>query len=190
MGKRQTLRKILLAALTVLLLALLYIGLLLITSDASPTPAPTAKPVSASPSLYAANAEELVSMVNQYPGALLAAKENAGLTFRGAKSYDTAWQGGWARLAEAVYTDEQGRELRLLSFYPASAIALLDREGWLLQAAPGPTVSGCATSVMTRSGATRLALSYGSGAYAAELPAGTDIEKAAGPLQLYTKQED
>ena len=129
-------------------------------------------------------------MVNAFPGALLAAKNGEGLTLLGAESHDTAWRGVWARVAEAVYADEEGRQLHLFSFYPGEALGLMDRRGWQMTAQAGPEVSGCTTAVMKRGGETMLLLSHGAGAYAVQIPAGVNIEDAAGPLQLYSSGGD
>ena len=184
---KHTLKRLLIVLGALALGAAAYLSLLLSTVDEQSPPKATAQPVEASPALRAQTPEELVRMVNQFPGALLAAKEDAGLTLLGAESHDTAFRGGWARVAEAVYQSGSGHQLRLLSFYPAEAIALLDTDGWLVSPLPGPAVSGCETVRLTRAGETRLTLTYGEGAFCVSIPEGLPEAQAAGPLQLYSK---
>jgi len=189
-GSRPLRRKILYGLFALVLVLGVYLAILLVTEDTGIMPPPAASRVQASPPMQAASQQELIAMVDAFPGAVLAAKENEGLTLLGAESHDTAWQGGLARVAEAVYADSQGRQLRLFSFYPSGAIALLGTAGWQMSAAKGPDVSGSTSALMKRGRETRLVMSHGAGAYAVLIPEGLDPEEAVLPLQLYSSKEE
>lgn len=141
---RRVLTRVGLGILLIAALAFAYIFLLLgepVHEEEGEVPAPEESaitmPMNALEVPGAANVESLADTFGQPVLSLY-----GGLEMRKARIFDTAFGGGFARRVTLTYTFEDGSPLTVESIRPASAVTLLDEDGYRLNAGALYTLGG------------------------------------------------
>ena len=99
---------------------------------------------------------QVQALIDQYPAPALSFHELPGLSFVSGRSYDQAFEGGFARRLELVYQNAGGQSVVLESIYPARAFDLMSREGYALNTLTQTALAGQPAVVMTGEQGVRL----------------------------------
>lgn len=189
---RMTLQRVL-GRVSALLLALLLIALFyVLVIMADPPESDDVQPLadqpllSASPAITISDGDGLDALLNTFPVPVLCAAPGSGLTLVSGTSYDVAFEGGFARVADLLYQAQDGTTLVASTIYPARAVSLLGREDYTLSAQSGTAVAGMATVRMESDAAIRLHVQGESAIYSVKAPPvdASTLSALVRPLQL------
>lgn len=190
--QRMTLQR-LLGHISALLLALLLIALfyvLVIMADPPESERVQAlidQPLlSASPAVTVSGPDELDALLAAFPVPALCAASGSGLTLLSGTSYDVAFEGGFARVADLLYQAQDGTTLVATTIYPARAVSLLGKEDYAISAQSGAAVAGMATVRMEDETTIRLHVQGESALYSVTAPQvdASTLSSLVRPLQL------
>ncbi len=142
--------------------------------------------LAASPAVTIAGDDELQALLDSFPTQVLCAPQGAGLTLTGGASYDVAYEGGFARMAEMVYDLGNGQEMKAISIYPARALELLGKGDYRVSATGGASIAGILSVRMENATHVRMHMQGENALYAVVLPKAEASELTAylRPLQL------
>jgi len=137
----------------------------------------------AAPAVNIASADELEALLASFPEPVLCVLPGAGLTLTGGSCYDTAFEDGFARVAELRYALEDGGEMVLTSIYPARASTLMERDGYALIGAT--ELAGMEAVRMSRAGSIRLHAQHSEAFYVLTVPEMSfgELSALAGSIQ-------
>ena len=110
----------------------------------------------AEPAYQIQEAGQVQALMDQFPAPVLSFHELPGLTFLSGRSYDQAFEGGFARRLELVYERQDGQRVSLETIYPARAFDLMSREGYALATLSQTALAGQPAVVMTGEKGVRL----------------------------------
>lgn len=137
------LKRIVLCVMAVLAVALCYLFLLLGEPDeeakyiTKPEEDAIVMPMSA---LDMPGETDVQKLADSFGQPVMALQQQ--LSMYKSRIYDTAFDGGYARCVTITYTFEDGQNLLVESMRPTSAVALLEREGYRLDASALYTMGG------------------------------------------------
>ena len=192
---KRALRLVLGALAAALLIAVFYVAVVLgqPQPDEGAVTVLTDQPLlTASPAQTLASDEELEGLMARFPVPVLYAQRGGALTLRAGVSQDTAFEGGFARVATLTYSAElngQAVEITVQSIYPARALPLIPKGDYTLAAAAGQSVAGLHTVRMENASSIRLHAQSADALYTVTLPRAASQELGAllRPLQLSEK---
>lgn len=140
----------------------------------------------ASPAVVIASEGELGTLLASFPVQVLCCPAGSGLPLVSGISYDVAYEGGFARVAETVYDLGSGQQMKAVSIYPARATGLLGKGDWTLSSGAGAAIAGIVSARMENETAVRMHMQSENGLYAVVLPKADATALAAflRPLQL------
>lgn len=102
-------------------------------AEKAASPAPQQNVLAAQPARNAAAGENPVQLAASFPAPYLTlSAEGGSFAFQGGQAYDSAFEGGFARIMTLHYQSASGAQVSLTSIYPARAFALLGRDGYAL----------------------------------------------------------
>ena len=127
--------------------------------------------LTASPALVLTDAEQLEQLAERFPAPVLVCR---GLRLTGGTSADTAWEGGFGRVAVLSWETSDGAEVTTRTVYPARAVRLLPSEGWRLCTGQWESLAGLPCVAMESGGRVRVHAQGTSALYAVEFPAGLE----------------
>lgn len=188
---RRGLRALGAAVLTLLLAGIFYVAVIL----GQPQPDDAVQVDLHQPLLQASAAQEITSeegltlLLQSFPVPVLSCVPGSGCRLTYGRSYDMAYEGGFARILELTYVSPQGVQFRACSIYPARALALMGKDDYTLSAQEGPLVAGMRTVRMERGNSIRLHAQSENGLYYVTLDGGAGaLADTLRPLQLLTAE--
>ena len=104
--------------------------------------------LTASPALNIQSENQVTTLAETFPVPVLAFMQGMGPVLVSGSSYDQAFEGGFARLAELHYQTDNGLECTLTTIYPARAISLIGKGSYTLIGAAAQNLTGL-TAVRT-----------------------------------------
>lgn len=142
--------------------------------------------LAAAPAVTIAGEDELEALLDSFPVQVLCAPQGAGLALRSGTSYDVAYEGGFARMAEMVYDLGNGLEMKAISIYPARALELLGKGDYHVSASGGASIAGILSVRMENAAQVRMHMQGENALYAVVLPKAEASQLTAylRPLQL------
>lgn len=170
----KTIRKILLRILGILvstaILVLLTVSLILAKPQEKPAKAPAATPsAEARPAIQAANESELTPLVSDFPAPVMSFTGGSGMVFVSATSADTAYGGGFARVATLCWQTADSDPVTLQSIWPADALSLLDSSYHFMNES-GPSLFGGSSLRMENDDSVRIHTATEKALYVALFP--------------------
>lgn len=130
--------------------------------------------------------DQLQSLLQTFPVAVLCAPGSPTLTLESGHSYDLTFENGYGRITRLIYRSQEGVQVQVDSIYPARALALMDGAGYRLSGVAGQSLAGMRSVRMENGSAIRLHAQSAEGLYAVTLPRSAEGSIAAliRPLQL------
>ena len=190
---KKALHVLLMALLTVILVALFYLAVILGQPE-EPENAididQTQPLLTASPALNIQSERQVTALAEAFPVPVLAFMEGMGPVLVSGTSYDQAYEGGFARICELRYTTDNGLEITLTTIYPARAVELLGKDGYTLTGAAAQNLTGLTAVRMESADRIRLHAQASDAIYALTLPKLTDdtITTVTRVLELVSKE--
>ena len=190
---KKALHVLLMALLTVILVALFYLAVILGQPE-EPENAididQTQPLLTASPALNIQSERQVTALAEAFPVPVLAFMEGMGPVLVSGTSYDQAYEGGFARICELRYTTDNGLEITLTTIYPARAVELLGKDGYTLTGAAAQNLTGLTAVRMESADHIRLHAQASDAIYALTLPKLTDdtITTVTRVLELVSKE--
>lgn len=142
--------------------------------------------LAASPAVTIDKEEDMTTLLASFPVPVLCCAGGSGLTFVGGTSYDMAFEGGFARIAQVTYAAQDGTHVTASTIYPARAISLLGKADYRLSDQSGASIAGMATVRMENDSTIRLHVQGEEGLYAFTAPQveATTLATLVRPFQL------
>lgn len=190
---KKALHVLLMALLTVILVALFYLAVILGQPE-EPENAididQTQPLLTASPALNIQSERQVAALAEAFPVPVLAFMEGMGPVLVSGTSYDQAYEGGFARICELRYTTDNGLEITLTTIYPARAVELLGKDGYTLTGAAAQNLTGLTAVRMESADHIRLHAQASDAIYALTLPKLADdtITTVTRVLELVSKE--
>lgn len=195
MSNGKKIRKLLLRILGILvsaaILVLLTISLILAKPQEKTAKAPAATPsAEARPAIQAENESELTSLISDFPAPVMSFTSGSGMVFVSATSADTAYGGGFARIATLCWQTAEGEPVTLQSIWPADALSLLDSNYHFMNES-GPSLFGGSSLRMENDDAVRIHTANEKALYVALFPRSLSgqANDLCRSLQLFTVAE-
>lgn len=170
-------------------MALITVSLILAQpqSDEKKTsePGPALTP---SPAINISKEEELGSLISSFPIPVMSFMSGSGMRFVSATASDTAYHGGFARMATLYWQTPEGEGVILQSICPADTLDLLKDSEWHFSQIAGPTLFGIPTVRMENESMIRIHATTENGLYVFTLPASLSgsVSFLSRSLQLFT----
>ena len=141
----------------------------------------------ASPAISIDSETDLVQLVSSFPAPVMCFMSGSGMTIVSATSADTAYSGGFGRVATLYWQTPEGEPLILQSIWPADALTLLE-EGYHFMPYAGPTLFGNTSVRMENDASLRIHVTTGEGLYVLLLPRSLrdQVGSISRSLQLFT----
>ncbi len=173
-GKKRGLRiagKILWFLLSLVLLTVL--GLVLIIGQPQKKEDPEALPqplLTASPAVTIQREIEFRTLLDSFPAPVMSFMSGSGMVFVSGSSTDTAYNGGFGRVATLYWQTADGQPLILQSIYPARALSLIGKGDYSFSSSAGPTLFSQSTVLMENADTLRVHTSTDAGLYVLTVP--------------------
>lgn len=154
----KALRMAFVALLALVLAAIFYVLAVMLSPQTKQSDAPSSPQMllTASPARVIDREDGLETLLQSFPVQALSCVPGSGCTLLRGRSYDTAFEDGFARVVALEYASPLGVRFTVCSVYPARALALMGRDGYTLAPQEGPLVAGMRTVRMEKSGSVRL----------------------------------
>ena len=132
--------------------------------------------------------EELGSLISSFPIPVMSFMSGSGMRFVSATASDTAYHGGFARMATLYWQTPEGEGVILQSICPADTLDLLKDSEWHFSQIAGPTLFGIPTVRMENESMIRIHATTENGLYVFTLPASLSgsVSFLSRSLQLFT----
>ncbi len=185
---RKLLFRIIGAAITVALLALLAVSLIIARpQDEGPAAVAALPSANASPAVSAESEQDLPGLIAAFPAPVMSFMSGSGMTFVSATSADSAYNGGFGRIATLNWQTAEGEPVVLRTIWPADALALLE-DGFHFMPYAGPALFGSGSVRMENDEAVRVHTATDQALYAVLLPRTLSAQTGAicRSLQLFT----
>ena len=189
---RKLLIRFLVTVLSVLLLALLAAFLILAKpQEEKKEPVVVTPSAVSSPAVSIDRENDLARLVSGFPAPVMSFMSGSGMTFVSATSADTAYGGGFGRIATLYWQTSEGEPMTLMSIWPADALSLLE-DGYHFMTGSSPTLFGNASVRMKNETTVRIHVATDQGLYVVLLPDSLSEQAAAlcRSLQLFTAESD
>lgn len=176
------------AAVTLLVLALLWLSLIL-GQPQNEKSAPVSQPfLSSVPAVNVSEEGGLPELLTDFPIPVLSFMSGSGMTFVNGITADLPLAGGFGRTVTLYWQTEAGLPVTLQSIYPASAINILKGNGYSFSTVAGPALAGIASVRMENEETERLHIQTEEGLYTVTVPRSlhSDLTVLAKSLQLFT----
>lgn len=176
---------------SLVLLAAVCILLILANPQPDNREKPAPQPLlTASPAVSIQAETEMRTLVKSFPVPVMSFMSGSGMVFVSGTSSDTAYEGGFGRIATLYWQTQDGDPLILQSIYPASAFSLLE-PGYQFSNAGGPTLFGSASVRMETGETVRIHAATDTGLYVMIVPRAlaSRISALSRSLQLVTVSE-
>ncbi len=162
--------KILSGLITLVVLAFLYVTLIV----AQPREENQKKAVQlplmqSSPAVAIEQENDLLHLVSTFPVPVMSFMSGSGMVFVSGTSSDTAYKGGFARVATLYWQTPEGQPLILQSWYPAD-VTLMGRGNYLFSNTEGPVLFGASSVRMENADTIRIHTVTEDGLYAVTIP--------------------
>lgn len=186
-------RKILPAAVILLLLAVFTLVLIILSPERQET---VTEPVNlpelaASPAIHISSEADLYKLYVSFPAPVLNYLSGSGMTFVSGNAADVSVRGGLARTVTLKWLSPEGIDVTLQSVYPPSATELLQKEDWHFSSVSGASLFGSNSVRMENNEKIRLHVQTDRGLYAVLLPreASSYATGLTRSLQLFSMSE-
>ena len=175
--KAPMLRRVLKAAVSVLLTALLavvfYIAVILGEPqeiEQAVQPLPDQPLLQASPAVNISSEGQLSAVLNTFPAPVMHPLAGSGLTLVSGTSYDAAFEDGFGRIVSLQYVNDAGRKMTVESIYPARALTLMGKGNYHLAGVAGQSLAGMKSVRMENGTSIRLHAQAEEAIYAVTVP--------------------
>ncbi len=183
---RRVLRNLLLALLTIVLLAAFYIAVIMGNPQEAESSAITAR--QDQPLLEAMSSPVLISeqsqlgiLLQEFPAPVMAAMNSTVLIFEQGLCQDVPYENGLGRTVTLTYRTAEGAAVTVASIYPARALELIGKDGYTISGTAGLPLAGLRSVRMEKSGALRMHAQGSDALYVVTLP-----EMSSGALRTLT----
>lgn len=189
---RRIVRTVLMALLTVVLLAAFYIAVIMGTPQEAESSAltvrqdqPLVSPLD-NPLLITAEGD-LGAVLNRFPAPMMAAMHSTVLTFEKGVCRDVPFENGLGRIATLTYRTAEGAAVTVSSIYPARALSLIDKADFTISANAGLPLAGLRSVRMENTANIRMHAQGSEALYVVTLPrlSATALRTLTSTLQLY-----
>lgn len=192
---KKTVKILLAALLTVVLMAVFYLAVILGQPQKDPDAVVVSQDqplLTPSPAVTLTAAEELNGLLQAFPVAALYVADTSQLTLTGGTSYDLAYGSGFARVLVLSYTTPSGEKVEVQSIYPARALEFVQRGDYRLSTSAGQSLGGLQSVRMESGTSIRLHVQAAEGIYVLTVPTMTDekLTDITRALQLYAVPEE
>lgn len=189
---RRIVRTVLMALLTVMLLAAFYIAVIMGNPQEDASSALTVRQdqplVTALENPLLITAEgDLGTVLNRFPAPMMAAMHSTVLTFEKGVCRDVPFEGGLGRIVTLTYRTAEGAAVSVSSIYPARALSLIDKADFTISADAGLPLAGLRSVRMENTASIRMHAQGSEALYVVTLPrlSATALRTLTSTLQLY-----
>lgn len=183
--------KILSALVTLVVLAFLYVTLIVAQPQEKNQQKAVQLPLmQSSPAVAIAQENDLLQVVSSFPVPVMSFMSGSGMVFVSGTSSDTAFNGGFARVATLYWQTPEGQPLILQSWYPAD-LTLMGRGDYIFSDTEGPVLFGAASVRMENADTIRIHTLTEDGLYAITLPKSLSpqLSYICRSIQLFTAEK-
>lgn len=189
---RRIVRTVLMALLTVVLLAAFYIAVIMGNPQEAESSAltvrqdqPLVSPLD-NPLLITSEGD-LGAVLNRFPAPMMAAMHSTVLTFEKGVCRDVPFENGLGRIATLTYRTAEGAAVTVSSIYPARALSLIDKADFTISANAGLPLAGLRSVRMENTANIRMHAQGSEALYVVTLPrlSATALRTLTSTLQLY-----
>ena len=177
---------------SVVLLALITVSLILANpqGERAETPVVTPSP-NASSAIQAGSRNELPGLISAFPAPVMGFTEGSGMIFVSGTSADTAYDGGFGRIATLYWQTPEGEPVTLQTIWPANALCLLE-SGYHFVPRDGPFLFGSASVRTENDPSVRIHATTEQGLYVALFPRSLSgqVDTLCRSLQLFTADSE
>lgn len=191
---RRVIRAVLITVLGVALVGLFYLSVILgQPQEGDQVVARQDQPLlPASPAVNIAGEGEMATLLQDFPVPVMSFVTGAGPALASGTSGDTAFEDGFARVVTLTYALEDGGQVVVRSIYPARALTLVGRKGYVLNSASSVSLAGLNAVRMEGQGTVRFHAQSADALYELTVPAmsGEELSELTKALQLVTVKKD
>lgn len=189
---RRGLRNVLLALLTIVLLAAFYIAVIMGNPQEAESSAITARQdqplveAMSSPVMITVQGQ-LGVLLSEFPAPVMAAMHSTVLTFEQGLCQDVPFEDGLGRAVTLTYRTAEGAPVTVTSIYPARALSLIDKADYIISGTAGLPLAGLRSVRMENASTVRMHAQGSDALYVVTLPelSATALRTLTSTLQLY-----